>query len=219
MRTKTLVLAVAALTACALTASAQSNVYSLNIVGYVNTVFKGASAYTLAANPLVAPTNDLVSLVGTALPNKSQVVVFDGVNYTTSTKASGSWNTNLALPVGVGFFVKNSSATDITNTFVGNVLTGIPGTNSASVPLGYSLVGSPLPVGGLLTDTGNNTLNLGGVLANKSQVVIYDNAGAGTYTTATKASGSWNTNLLLSVGQGFFIKAATAGSNWVQILN
>lgn len=219
MRTKSLYLAALALAGGTLAASAQSNVYSLNIVGYVNTVLKGNGAYTLVANPLAAPTNDLVSLVGNALPNKSQVVVFDsgtGV-YTTASKISGSWNTNLSLPVGTGFFVKNSGTADITNTFVGDVAGGSPGTNTTALSAGYSLVGSKTPVGGLLTDSGDNTLNLGGVLANKSQIVVYD-SNTGIYTTASKISGSWNTNLSLSVGQGFFIKAASA-TNWTQVLN
>ena len=72
MRTKTLVLAVAALTACALTASAQSNVYSLNIVGYVNVVLKGGSSYTLVANPLNAATNDLNTILSPSPPDGSR---------------------------------------------------------------------------------------------------------------------------------------------------
>lgn len=214
---KTLVLAALAI-AGALSASAQSNVYSLNIVGYVNTVIKGNSQYTLVANPLVAPTNDLVSIIGNSLPNKSQILTFDGVGYFTSTKGSGVWGSNLNLPVGTGFFVKNGIAgsPDITNTFVGNVLGGLPSTNTVAIPVGYSLVGSPVPIGGTLNDSGPNTLNLGGVLANKSQVIVYDSVGG--YFTSTKGSGVWGSNLQLSVGQGFFIKAQTAGSNWVQIL-
>jgi hypothetical protein len=219
MRTKTSVLAAAALSVGLLSASAQSNVYSLNIVGYVNTVLKGDGAYSLVANPLDAPTNDLVNLLPSALPNKSQVVAFDGVNYTTASKQAGVWNTNLTLPVGAGFFVKNGGvgAPDLTNTFVGNVIIGSPGTNSVALPTGYSLVGTPVPVGGLLTDAGDNTLNLGTVLANKSQIIVYD-SNTGTYTTASKQAGVWNTNLTISVGQGFFIKNQAA-TNWDQVLN
>jgi hypothetical protein len=215
---KSMLLAAAALTAGLLSASAQSNVYSVNIVGYVNTVLKGGSAYTLVANPLSAPTNDLVSTIGAVLPNKSQVVVYDAGTglYTTASKQSGVWNTNLQLPVGQGFFVRNSSTTDITNTFVGNVIIGIPGTNVTALPAGYTLVGTPVPVGGTLNDLGPNTINLGGVLPNKSQVVVYD-SGTGLYTTASKQSGAWNTNLSLSVGQGFFVRSQAA-TNWTQTL-
>src|SRR6266481_9690813 len=51
MRTKTLICA-AALAAGALTSWAQSNVYSLNVVGYVNTTLPGNSAITMIGNPL-----------------------------------------------------------------------------------------------------------------------------------------------------------------------
>ena len=217
---KTLVIAAAALTLGVLSASAQSNVYSLNIVGYVNTVIKGNGEFTLLANPLDAPTNTSVALVGGLLPNKSQVLTWNGASYDTASKIAGVWNTNFNLPVGTGFFVKNGpvGSPALTNTFVGNVLGALPGTNSTSLPAGFILAGAKTPVGGLLTDTGANTLNLGAVLANKSQVLVWDNSGPGSYTTASKIAGAWNTNLTLSVGQGFFIKAFTAGSNWVQIL-
>lgn len=216
---KTLVLAALAI-AGALTASAQSNVYSLNIVGYVNTPIKGNGEFTLLANPLDAPTNTSVALVGSLLPNKSQVLTWNGASYDTASKISGVWNTNFNIPPGTGFFVKNGpvGSPALTNTFVGNVLTGVPGTNTVALPVGFSLRGSPLPIGGTLTDVGNNSLNLGVVLANKSQVLIWDNSGSGAYVTASKISGVWNTNLQLNVGQGFFIKAFTAGSNWVQTL-
>lgn len=218
MRTKSLCLAAAALAAGVLTSSAQSNVYSLNIVGYVNTVFKGGGAYTLVANPLNAPTNDLNSILAPSLPNKSTVTTYDGVNYNTYGKAGGVWPSNVFLPPGTGFFVKNVGAGDITNTFVGDVLTGIPGTNTVAIPAGYSLVGSPLPVGGDINSSGPNTLNLSPALPNKAQVVVYDNSTTpGTYLTYGKAGGVFPA-ATISVGQGFYIKALTAGSNWVQTL-
>src|SRR5437899_2710664 len=54
MRTKTLICA-AALAAGALTSWAQSNVYSLNVVGYVNVALVGGAGggtFTMIANPL-----------------------------------------------------------------------------------------------------------------------------------------------------------------------
>lgn len=218
MRTKSLCLAVAALAGGLGVASAQSNVYSLNIVGYVNTVLKGGSSFTLVANPLDAPTNDLNSIMSSALPNKSQVVVYSGGNYLTAQKGSTGFAPNFSVPPGTGFFVKNVSATAVTNTFVGNVVPGVPGTNTVSIPLGFSLVGSTIPIGGTLNDSGPNTLNLVGVVANKSQVITYDNSGGGAYITSQKGSTGFAPNVPISVGQGFFIKAASAGSNWVQIL-
>jgi len=217
MRKKSLCLAATVLAGGILAASAQ--VYSLNVVGYVNTPIKGNGAFTLLANPLVAATNDTVSLVGNLLPNKSQVLTWSGSAYVTASKISGVWNTNLPIPAGTGFFVKNGPAgsPDLTNTFVGEVLGGIPGTNTTALPAGFALVGSKSPIGGTLTSVGDGTLNLGGVLPNKSQVLIWDNSGSGAYVTASKISGVWNTNLQLNVGQGFFVKAFAA-TNWTQVL-
>jgi hypothetical protein len=57
MRTKTLLIAAAALTAAVISSQAQSTVYSQNIVGYVNTTLNGGGAYTMIANPLSNGTN------------------------------------------------------------------------------------------------------------------------------------------------------------------
>src|SRR5262245_29284845 len=74
MRTKSLVIAAAALTAGLLSASAQAPVYSQNVVGYVNVVLPGSGAYSLISNPLNAPTNDLKNLL-VALPNGQATVL------------------------------------------------------------------------------------------------------------------------------------------------
>src|SRR2546421_1894502 len=63
MRTKTLVCA-AALAAGALTSWAQSNVYSLNVVGYVNVVFPPGQ-FTVFANPLNNANNAISNIFPT----------------------------------------------------------------------------------------------------------------------------------------------------------
>jgi hypothetical protein len=108
--------------------------------------------------------------------------------------------------------VLNAGAPTITNTFVGTVIPS-PVTNSFSAGI-YSLVGSPLPIGGNLTDT---NLNLGPVLANKSSVLAWDNSGSGAYVSANKLAGVWTTNLNIAVGQGVFVLPSNT-TNWVQTL-
>jgi len=211
MKTKTLAIAAAALTACALTASAQSNVYSLNIVGYVNVVYP--PGLTLTGNPLNSTSNTLNGILSSAFPNKSQVITFDGVNYTPYSKTGGAWPA-LNVPTGAGFFVNNSGATPITNTYVGAVGPNNSYTNVQSIPLGFSLVTTPLPIGGNITNTGVNTINLAGSLPNKAQIITFSN---GVYTPFSKSGGSFP-SVPLSVGQGFFINTPNAGSNWTQII-
>ena len=71
---KTLLIAAAALAAGVVTSQAQ--VYSANVVGYVNAVIP-ANQLTLVANPLDDGTNTVTSL-GASLPNKSSIQVWNG---------------------------------------------------------------------------------------------------------------------------------------------
>ena len=206
MKAKTLLIAAAALAATVISSEAQ--VYSANIVGYVNVVYP-AGAYTLVSNPLDDGTNTTTSL-GASLANKSIIQVWNGSGFTVANKASGVWSPDLSIPVGAGFFVNSKTA--ITNTFVGNVVpnTGLYTTNS--LPIGnYVLVGSTIPYAG---DLNNTNFNLGPTLANKSIIQVWNGAG---YTVCNKASGVWTPNPTISVGQGVFVSSKTA-TNWVQYL-
>jgi hypothetical protein len=216
MRTKSLCLAAAVLAGGVLAASAQGNVYSLNIVGYVNVVYP--PGLTLTGNPLNAGTNNTANgLMPAALPNKSQIITFNGTSYTPYGKSAGAWPA-LNLPTGTGFFVNNAGATPVTNTLVGEVGpsgTYAGGTNTQSIPLGFSLVTTPLPIGGNITSTGPNTINLAASLPNKAQVITF--TPPSTYTPFGKSAGAFP-SVPLAVGQGFYINTPSAGSNWVQII-
>ena len=191
---------------------AQSNVFSVNVVGYVNTVLP-AGQFALVANPLDDGTNTITSL-GAALPNKSSAQIWNGSGFTLSSKGGGVWTSNLFIPPGTGFFVKSPSA--VTNTFVGNVILGFGGTNTVNLPAGvFSLVGSPVPFAGALADAaGDNALNIGSQLPNKSSVQTWNGTG---FTLASKGGGVWTTNISIPVGTGFFVKPATATA-WTQTL-
>jgi len=223
MRTKTLLLSAAAIAAGLVSSQAQSNVYSANIVGYVTTVFKGGGKYTLVANPLDSGSNNVVGLVDATLPNRSQVLVWNASAqaFIPATKGSGVWDTNIAIPPGMGFFVKTplNQATDITNTFVGTVIVSPNGgTNRVVLPAAYYLSGTPIPLSGALNDAaGTNQVNLGATLPNRSQVLTWD-ANAQAYIPATKGSGVWDTNLAIVPGAGYFINSKAA-TNWDQQLN
>jgi len=226
MRTKTLLLSAAALAAGVVASQAQSNVFSANIVGYVTTVFAPAGQYTLVANPLDSGSNSVIGLLDAVLPNKSQVLTWDPVaqGYVTAQKTGGTWSTNTPIPVGTGFFVKTPTAqvAPITNTFVGNIIVSPNGgTNQVTLPLGYYLAGSAVPLNGSVNDYLNgatNTINLGGVLPNKSQILTWDTTAQG-YITSQKTGGTWSTNTALNPGVGFFVKSQNGGSNWVETLS
>jgi hypothetical protein len=208
MRTKTLLLSAAAVVAGVISSHAQgSNVYSANVVGYVNVPLV-ANTFYLAATPLNAATNDLNNLLS-ALPVKSSVQIWNGAGFTPSTKISTGWSPDFTVNPGTGYFISSASA--ITNPFVGSIVVGFGGSVTNALPAGiFQLVGSPIPFSGTLNDT-----NIGlTALPVKSQVQVWNGNG---FTPSTKISTGWSPDLPVIAGQGFFVTSATA-TNWVQTL-
>jgi hypothetical protein len=223
MRTKTLLIAAAALVAGVVSSEAQ--VYSANIVGYVNVVVPQSPAFAAVANPLDLDGVDNITNVLANAPKGTTVDLFNAASgfstVVTRGAINGVWSANAAttfIPPGVGFLIKGTTA--FTNTFVGSVLIPTGGTNNLSLPaLTLAFVGSPVPYSGTLTnvpDNGPGSLNLGVTLPKNSQIQTYNN---GFTVAATKGAitGTWNANPTLSVGQAFFIKSGSA-TNWVQTL-
>ena len=207
MRTKTLLLSAAALVAGLISAQAQSNVFSANIVGYV-TVTNAANQYALYALPLDTGSNVLSSLIP-SVPTGSSVLVWNGTGYTGSTKTPTSWAPNLAITPGQGFFLKAN--TSGTNTFVGSIIVPNGGSVTNTFANGiYALVGSPIPY----TDTLAGT-NLNLTVSTGSSVLIWNGTG---YTGSTKTPTSWGPNLTITPGEGFFVKTI-GNATWVQTLN
>jgi hypothetical protein len=203
MRTKVL-LSLAAFAVSAFAAYAQSNVYSVNIVGYVNQVLPAGSLVAVA-NPLDDGTNTLnTALLG--VPAKSTAQFWTGSGFSPSTKGT-TWSPDVAIPPGKGFFVNSKTA--YTNTYVGEVIVGPGESVTNSLPAALALVGSPIPYAGSLNST---NIGLLGVPA-KSTAQFWTGSG---YTPSTKGT-TWSPDLPIAVGQGFFINSKTA-YDWVQTL-
>src|SRR5215208_4493211 len=118
MRLKTL-LSIAALAAGVATSQAQSNVYSLNVVGYVNVVC--SNGFTLVNTPLVATNYTLTNLLDAYIPAGASVYTFGGGSFQTFTKDEfdGTWNgANTLLPNGKGYFIRNPFGAPFTVTYV-----------------------------------------------------------------------------------------------------
>jgi hypothetical protein len=155
MRTKVLICA-ALVAAGAISAVAQ-NVYSLNIVGYVNV--SAPAGYSMLANPLSTGTNGANEII-TPVVDGSVFITFasgaysyfgaDSASPSGWVDATGATTQPPQLPPGKGFFYFNPGATAQNITFVGQVVPGPGVTNSMALPAGYSLVGSPMPVTGQL---------------------------------------------------------------------
>jgi hypothetical protein len=204
MRTKVL-LSLAAFAVSAFAAYAQSNVYSVNIVGFVNQPLV-AGQLKLVHNPLDNGTNTMNS-VYSALPSGSAAYVWNGAGYSTATKPKAVWSPDLPVPTGTGLFISSPSA--VTNTYVGEVLAG-PGESTTNVLTGVlTATGALLPYAGTLNST--NGLGLVGA---PSGSVLYQYNGAG-YNTATKPKAIWSPDLSIGVGEAVFIQSTY---NWVQSL-
>src|SRR5437773_7277283 len=153
MRTKTLLLTAAL--AMGGVASSMAQVYSQNVVGYVNLTI--SNTFTMIANPLNGPGGS--NTLGTILPNApagAGIYKFNGTTFenkvTFGTPATG-WIGGVAgagngtvLAPGQGAFIQISGATPAapsTITFVGEVRDG---STSITIPAGFSIASSVLPV-------------------------------------------------------------------------
>lgn len=158
MRTKSLFAAAACIAAGVLSSQAQSNVYSLNVVGYVNLTLK--PGYNLIANQFSNSTAQintvLTNIVG--LPDGSTFFGWDGTlqtfteaaNYIGTPPDGPAWyNGDFTALVtdeatlGKSYFVFNSGATDATVTLVGEVPQG---TKTQTVPNNYGFLADFVPV-------------------------------------------------------------------------
>jgi len=215
MRTKTLLIAAAALVAGIVSSEAQ--VYSANVVGYVSlTVSNGFNAFT---TPLdfdgTGTNNTVVNVFGTNLPVNSQVLTWNGSGFAANsyvqTKSSGlAWqNTSQTLNPGQGYFLSNPSNTT-TVTIVGTVLQGGL-TNANITAAGFSFVGGQFPVVGGIVST------FGYVPSVNDQVLSWNGSGysANSYVQ-TKSSGlAWqNGEPQLSIGQGVFLNTTNTHPVW-----
>jgi hypothetical protein len=228
MRTKTILLTAALVAAGVASSMAQSNVYSLNVVGYVNlSLTNGLNAI---ANPLdldgTGTNNTLISVFSTNLPKSTTIYLFDtsdgqfdiSANY----NKNGVWaNGTQPFNPGQGAFVLIGATvpTPLTVTLVGQVLQGTNLVNTnLTVGSGsdvLSFVSSIAPISSAVDAAGNGGLNF--TLPHSSTVYFYDNTlnppGYDIYTY--NKNGVWGpSDPVIAVGQGFFVSTST--NSWVQ---
>jgi hypothetical protein len=124
MRTKTLVCAAALAAGLATSALAQSNVYSLNVVGYYN-VPVAANQYILVGNQLNTTNNTLAGVIPNPPPGATfQAYAGGGLSAYVFDEFDLVWtpNGNANLAPGQGGYFRSPVATTI--TFVGEVKQG-----------------------------------------------------------------------------------------------
>lgn len=221
MKIKTLLCAAAASAAMTIPAMAQ-NVYSLNVVGYVNTTLAN-NKFTMFANQLDADgtgtNNTILSVFSTNMPSGSSVYKWnkatanwDAFNYTVKA-GKGAWSPNNTASVnpGEGILVKVPTGSDVINTTVGSVLTGALTNKYLNPSGGYAAVSMIIPIGGLITT------NLGYQPQSTEAAYKWNQTTANwdAFNYTVKAGkGAWSPSQpTYSVGEGFLIKTVV-GSQW-----
>jgi hypothetical protein len=211
---KTLLIAAAAFAASVI--SSQAQVYSQNIVGYVNVPL--VSGYTVLANQLdydgTGTNNNVGTVFGTNLlagtivyawqPTLEGYVSASWINSKGTLKWNGNTNAvNAALNEGYGVFISSPGTNNV--TLVGTV---IQGTNIIALATGYNFVSSVAPIAGGLTTTLGYAPQVG------DHAYVWNPTSQG-YTGASwinsKGTLKWNpSEPQLSVGGSAFIQTISA---------
>jgi hypothetical protein len=187
-----------------------TNVYSLNVVGYVTATIP-ANSYSIVACPLVAsPDNTLNTLLPNATGTYAKVKVYafsPATSYTIEQGSKTGWSlggTNTINP-GQAVFIFNPNSTALTLTFVGSVASGAQA--NVMVPNSYNLVSSIVPMSG---DLVTNSISLLTNASPKDKIYVYDPvAGYTTYLNGKSAWGPSNPNIP-NVAEGFFYENNSA---------
>jgi len=197
---------------------AQQNVYSLNVVGYVNLTL--TNGFNLVANPLDAgASNTVQGILSTNLPASSTIFIFNPADGQFDTSLSFNknkiWSGDAPWVPGQGIFIQIAPAavTPVTITAVGQITAGSYTNHQVSTTGGFSLVGSTIPVSGPLDGTGTNAVNFTPIKGDT--VFLFDNP-INNYDSFTFTKQLiWSpSDPNISVGQGFFL--FTTQTNWVQ---
>jgi hypothetical protein len=204
MRAKTLIL-ITALGALGL-ASVQGQVFSVNIVGYVNVELAGDN-FSLITNPLVSDSTDINDLIPTA-PAGSKAYQY---NSDTGTFAIGTYDDldeawigdEIGLWPGNGVFFWNQGGDPITVTFVGEVKQG-----ELSTPLaaGFSIVSSQAPIAGTANELG---------LPSVAGMKVYQwNGGGYNIATYDDLDETYLGDVTIGVGEAFWVNNPGDAGSW-----
>lgn len=180
--------------------SADGGVFSHNIVGYVN--IQLPPGLSLIQNPLFFATNT-VALWWPDAPDGSQILKYvagSGYEVSTFDGISKTWsNPDLDIPIGEGFYFRNSFSETIVNTFVGEVRQGFL-TNT--LPAGYSMKGSLVPQTGSINSVHGIPGEAGDEIRTLTNISGVETQNISTFDGALN---QWVPDLILHVGESFWI--------------
>jgi hypothetical protein len=235
MRTKTLLLSAALVAAGVASSMAQSNVYSLNIVGYVNIPVTANNFYMLN-NPLDDGQGDVVTNIMSSILNDafnqdgSTLYVYDPVNgYTIEnfnyggSPNTGYWSPGTSvLPPGKGFWFQPQD--NQTLTFTGSVILSSTNNILGNGNSEFNLMGSAYPASTNLVGLGmnwlanNNGFNQDGdtIYRWNPSIQNYYNPYNFNYGQGWSGPTGDTNGPVLNVGEGFWYLNANNNDQWIQ---
>jgi hypothetical protein len=207
MRTKTLVIAAAIAAVGAATSMAQ--VFSVNVVGYVN-VTVPAGKYKIIANQLNNGGNTIEQVISNA---PGGFIVYAYNNATQSFLINGydadfGWDDPaMVVAPGMGLFVRAPAGANANITFVGEVPQG---TLNTPVGRNFSLLASQVPQAGRLQTDLGFTPQVGDI------VYRYRND---RYLVSNFDEFGWDEEPALEVGEGFYMFRSGNAGTWTRTFN
>jgi hypothetical protein len=212
MRTKALILAAAASVAGIAAVQAQSNVYSVNVVGYYNVTIQPApSQFKMIANQLNTTNNTLNGLIA-GVPPGTIFLNWNGTGFTPHEYIDDTdkWDPNFTLNPGDGGFLRNVTASPMTVTFVGEVPQG---SLTNPIPANTSIEASVVPQGGAVQSV------LGLPVVDGEVVLKWKTTAGGGYTPYEfiSAGDGWDpSEPTVEVGESFFTTKSGPAQNWIR---
>jgi hypothetical protein len=210
MRTKTLLVTAALCAAGAATSMAQ--VYSVNMVGYINQSIP--AGFSMIANHLNnSPDNRITTLFPTPAEG-TRIYKFNPATggFSFMQVVDGAWEgSDLTLTLGPGEGTYIFAPTAFTHTFVGEVAL----TSSVNVPAGFSMVSSALPQS--LALDGAPPAGLGFPIAEGDRTYQF-NPATGGFIFNQFVDGAWDdgTPPVPGIGESFYMFNAGAAKAWTR---
>jgi hypothetical protein len=226
MRTKTIVLSALLGALGSVSVMAQTNVYSLNAVGYINVTME--PGYNIITCPLIAsPNNTIATLLNNTNEQyqnggRQTATVYQYVNgaYTTDsasyTNVPSGWAAGgtITMNPGQAIFFYNPTVSNMYATFVGTVPTG--SLTNALNP-GYNLVGSIVPMVGDLVTNSISAFTNGQGAGRQSDTLLTYSPGIGYNVYGYSSGWAPSDPTITNVYAGFFFfNDFATTNNWIE---
>jgi hypothetical protein len=203
-------------------ATSMAQVFSVNAVGYVNKTIPKGNKLALISNPLDAGAgNNTIANLFKGVPGGTQVYKYDGTTFIVATydDIDNAFGPAAAaateIKPGEGVFVRNTSAADLTVTFVGEVPQGAAWADNP-YPKGLSIRSSIVPQAGTAAELGFKGAD--GDQINQFQLDTQSYY-VSTFDSLAPAGQEWGPALKpLAVGEAFFLRSP-AGGTWSRTFN